>query len=313
MTTLQMLMVWRQGNPRTTSLLAVAKANNIKLDLVHTEPAKGVSTDYLKLNRLGKVPTFEGSDGYVLSECIAIAIYRECISYPSLSPASACIYDEPSTFNYSYPCLKTTVEIRIHTLNYLTSKTLPYTTSVMEIWNYRAMANPFLTVTSQNEKTTLLGKTKQDYASILRWMSFANSELLPSSVAGSALSSAATRTTRRTSMTSMKAVAAKVKVMEDHLTINTYLVGERLTLADIFCTLHHLPWLRLRLRQAVEGVSTRRQSVVRRPLYNQADLQGRCWRHQVDRQGYPQPAPEEGESKPKEQPKKQEKPKAAAA
>ena len=34
-------------------------------------------------------------------------------------------------------------------------------------------------VTSQNEKTTLLGKTKQDYASILRWMSFANSEVLP--------------------------------------------------------------------------------------------------------------------------------------
>ncbi|CRK38558.1 hypothetical protein BN1708_020538, partial [Verticillium longisporum] len=33
--------------------------------------------------------------------------------------------------------------------------------------------------TSQNEKTTLLGKTKQDYASILRWMSFVNSEVLP--------------------------------------------------------------------------------------------------------------------------------------
>jgi elongation factor 1-gamma len=42
---------------------------------VHTEPAKGVSTDYLKLNKLGKVPTFEGADGYVLTECMAIAIY----------------------------------------------------------------------------------------------------------------------------------------------------------------------------------------------------------------------------------------------
>lgn len=69
-------MKW-QGNPRTTALLAVAKANNLKLDIEHTEPAKGVSDDYRKLNKLGKVPTFEGSDGYILSECLAIAIYRK--------------------------------------------------------------------------------------------------------------------------------------------------------------------------------------------------------------------------------------------
>jgi hypothetical protein len=37
-----------------------------------------VSADYLKLNKLGKVPTFEGADGFVLSECIAIAVYRKC-------------------------------------------------------------------------------------------------------------------------------------------------------------------------------------------------------------------------------------------
>ena len=34
-------------------------------------------TEYRKLNKLGKVPTFEGSDGYILSECLAIAIYRK--------------------------------------------------------------------------------------------------------------------------------------------------------------------------------------------------------------------------------------------
>lgn len=39
-------------------------------------PANGVSAEYLKLNKLGKVPTFEGSDGFVLSETIAIAVYR---------------------------------------------------------------------------------------------------------------------------------------------------------------------------------------------------------------------------------------------
>ena len=58
-------------------LLAIAKANKLDIELVHTEPAKGASTDYLKLNRLGQVPTFQGADGYVLTEVIAIAIYRK--------------------------------------------------------------------------------------------------------------------------------------------------------------------------------------------------------------------------------------------
>ena len=67
------------GNPRSVALWAVAKANNLELEMVHTEPAKGLSADYLKLNPLAKVPTFVGADGYVLSECVAIAIYR---TYP---------------------------------------------------------------------------------------------------------------------------------------------------------------------------------------------------------------------------------------
>ena len=65
-----------QENARSTVLKAVAKANNLELELVHTEPSKGVDTKYLLLNHLGKVPTFQGTDGYVLTECIAIAIYR---------------------------------------------------------------------------------------------------------------------------------------------------------------------------------------------------------------------------------------------
>lgn len=73
-----------QGNPRTTPLLAVAKENGLDIEFVESEPAKGVSTEYLKLNKLGKVPTFEGADGFVLSECIAIAVYRKCCAIPSL-------------------------------------------------------------------------------------------------------------------------------------------------------------------------------------------------------------------------------------
>lgn len=52
----------------------MAKANDLKIDIVDTD-IKSPSPEYLKLNKLGKVPTFVGSDGYVLYECIAIAIY----------------------------------------------------------------------------------------------------------------------------------------------------------------------------------------------------------------------------------------------
>lgn len=93
-----------------------------------------------------------------------------------------------------------------------------------------------LTVTSQNEKTTLLGKTKQDYASILRWCSFANSEILPSLGGWFRPLIGRDPYNKKNVEDSMKATQARLKVMEDHLMINTYLVGERLTLADIFTT-----------------------------------------------------------------------------
>ena len=80
--------------------MAVAKANKLKLDLVHTEPAKGVSDDYRKLNKLGRIPTFEGSDGYVLSECIAIAIYRMSMPSSSLSCASRGMCCDEDTLHY---------------------------------------------------------------------------------------------------------------------------------------------------------------------------------------------------------------------
>ncbi|UZP44747.1 hypothetical protein NXS19_012559 [Fusarium pseudograminearum] len=82
----------RENNCRSTAIKAVAKANDIELNIVEAE--KGNATaEHLKANGLGKIPAFVGEDGFALSECIAIAIY----------------------------------------------------------------------ITSQNEKTTLLGKTKQDY------------------------------------------------------------------------------------------------------------------------------------------------------
>ncbi|OIW29837.1 eEF1-gamma domain-containing protein [Coniochaeta ligniaria NRRL 30616] len=152
-----------EANPRSTAILAVAKANNLDLATVETDTSKP-TPEYLKYNKLAKVPTFVGADGYVLTECMAIAIY----------------------------------------------------------------------VTSQNEKTTLLGKTKQDYASILRWMSFFNTEVLPPLGAWyRPLLGKDAYNKKAVEDSSAKALKA-ISVAEEHLGNNTYLVGERITLADLF-------------------------------------------------------------------------------
>lgn len=59
-------------------LLAVAKANGLEIELINEQPFEGVSAAYLSLNTLGKIPTFQGEDGFILSETIAISIYRKC-------------------------------------------------------------------------------------------------------------------------------------------------------------------------------------------------------------------------------------------
>jgi len=88
----------------------VAQANKLDLEIVDTDITKGpLSTEYLKLNKLGTVPSFVGADGYELTECIAIAIYSTLL--PSLRiPVLIRTYMMRNVINYSYPCLKTTVE-----------------------------------------------------------------------------------------------------------------------------------------------------------------------------------------------------------
>lgn len=69
-----------QENARTTVLLAVAKANNLDIELVETRtPVQDL--EYFKLNPLGRIPTFVGANGYILTETMAIAVY--CAPTPS--------------------------------------------------------------------------------------------------------------------------------------------------------------------------------------------------------------------------------------
>jgi elongation factor 1-gamma len=72
-----------EGNPRSTAIKAVAKANNIDLEIVNEDYA-AKSAGLLKANPLGKVPTFVGTDGFTLTESIAIAIYSTFIPCDSI-------------------------------------------------------------------------------------------------------------------------------------------------------------------------------------------------------------------------------------
>lgn len=96
------------------------------------------------------------------------------------------------------------------------------------------LMNPI--VAAQNEKTTLLGKTKQDYAQILRWMSFANSEII-TSLAGWFLPLIGREPYNKKNVDTAQAKSYKaISILEKHLLSQTFLVGERLTLADLFVT-----------------------------------------------------------------------------
>jgi elongation factor 1-gamma len=63
-----------QDNPRTTAIKAVAKANDLELNIVEADTA-APSVEHAKAHKLGKIPAFIGEDGFALSECIAIAVY----------------------------------------------------------------------------------------------------------------------------------------------------------------------------------------------------------------------------------------------
>lgn len=80
----------------------------------------------------------------------------------------------------------------------------------------------------------MLGKTKQDYASILKWMSFSNSELLPQLAAWFRPLIGRDPYNKKSVEDAQKASNKIIDILEQHFLVNTYLVGERLTLADIF-------------------------------------------------------------------------------
>ncbi|CAI6093693.1 unnamed protein product [Clonostachys chloroleuca] len=145
-------------NSRSIAIKAIAKAHKLELNIVHANLGDP-SPEHLEVNRLGKIPTFIGEGGFVLSECIAVALY----------------------------------------------------------------------FTSQEENTTLLGKNKEE------WMSYFNAEILIPLADWFRPLVGKAPYDKESVEKSSKATLRAVKVVEEHLENRTFIVGEVLSLADIFC------------------------------------------------------------------------------
>ncbi|KIA75637.1 elongation factor 1 gamma subunit [Aspergillus ustus] len=165
----------RPFNPRSLAILAIAKATNLELEIKTITSSKDAPEEYLRLNPQGKIPTFVGADGVVITEAIAIAVY----------------------------------------------------------------------IASQDETTTLLGSSKLEYAQILRWMSFGITELLPAQ--GGWFNPLIGRAPfDKTAIEKSKAdTLSLLGILDAHLLLQSqgqdrgrergeYLVGERVSLADLF-------------------------------------------------------------------------------
>jgi elongation factor 1-gamma len=119
-----------------------------------------------------------------------------------------------------------------------------------------------------------LGKTKQDYASILRWTSFANSELVGELSDWISPLNGNGHYNKKNVEEAQKATNDRIKVLEDHLLVNTYLVGERLTLADIFvATLLLRGWQNVfdkKWREEFPNVVRWYETIRNQPIYESA-------------------------------------------
>ncbi|RKF79957.1 Glutathione S-transferase psoE [Golovinomyces cichoracearum] len=190
-----------RGNPRTDPIIAIAKANNLDLEIIETRPGT-TGPEYFKINKLGRIPTFVGSDNFVLHETIAICIY----------------------------------------------------------------------FASQNEKTTLLGKSKQDYATILKWMSFANQDLVGTCPEWLYPFLFDFPYNEKKAEESFKKTLIALKAIEEALVDKMYLAGECMTIADLFtaCIMRTIFQWKLDKKWREENPNTTRwyTNVINQPLFS---------------------------------------------
>jgi elongation factor 1-gamma len=157
---------------------------------------------------------------------------------------------------------------------------------------------------------TLLGNTKEQYANIIQWMSFSTSHILHTACNVFYPLVGRSPYNKKVVDTATVSHEVEVAVLEAHLTENTYLVGERVTLADLYAAtmfqrgfqfLYGIEW-----RKAHPAITRWYKTIIANPIFN-----GRFddYEYRDEPVKYTPPKKEE---KPKPA-KKEEKPAAAAA
>lgn len=95
-----------------------------------------------------------------------------------------------------------------------------------------------LVINKADPKSKLLGKNPEEYALILRWLSFANSEILPTAAqVFRPLLGDGFPYNKKSIEDHSKLLDQQLSILETRLASYTYLVGERLTFADVFVAL----------------------------------------------------------------------------
>ncbi|KAL4984505.1 glutathione S-transferase [Aspergillus falconensis] len=92
-----------------------------------------------------------------------------------------------------------------------------------------------LYITAQNEQTTLLGRNRKEYADIIKWMSFFNSEIIVLMTQQLLPQLGVIPYDRDQIELFTNMTQRSVDVVEEYLRDRTFLVGEQLSLADLFC------------------------------------------------------------------------------
>lgn len=138
-------------------------------------------------------------------------------------------------------------------------------------------------------------------------MSFANSELLPGLGGWFRPLIGRDPYNKKSVDDSQKRTAANIKVLSDHLLINTYLVSERLTLADIFLasiiTRGYEHFFDAEWRKENPSVHRWYETVVNQEIFKSVAGEAKF----IDKAIPNVPPKKEKEEKPKQEPKKQEK------
>ena len=176
------------------------------------------SAEFLKKFPLGKVPAFEGSDGLVLTESNAIAYYVANDELRGGSDATArAQVRQPLIFDMklSFCCL----------LTYLPIVTEPL-----------SLCHLISQIAQQSSSDNLPDSNPHiPYLQVMQWMCWADNEILPAACNWVFPTLGIMQFNKTQTERSKEDIKAALKLLNDHLLTKTFLVGERISLADIAC------------------------------------------------------------------------------